>query len=167
VLYDAVHKMVALAPLLMGACRFLVYLVAASAGATGVTGYSIWAGLALAAYVVGLSYLARKESFRGPVYYWPAFLLAAPILLALLVDNGSKQWVGCTLSVILAAWTFRALRCTFGAAQPNIGFTVSRLLAGIALVDLLAFADLNTLWTALFVIWFILALVFQRFIPAT
>jgi 4-hydroxybenzoate polyprenyltransferase len=166
-LYDAIHKMVTIAPLLMGACRFLVYLVAASVAADGITGYAVWAGLALAIYVAGLSYLARKESFRGPVYYWPAFLLGAPLLLALLVDDGPKLWDGRALAVILAAWIFWALRYSLGVRQPNLGFTVSRLLAGITLVDLLAIAELSTPWTLLIVLWFVLALIFQRFIPAT
>jgi len=166
-LYNALHKMVAIAPLLMGACRFLVYLVAASVANNGITGYGVWAGLALAVYVAGLSYLARKESFHAPVNYWPAFLLGAPLLLALLVDDGPYRRDGCTLSVILGVWILWALRYTFGQGHPNLGLTVSRLLAAIALVDLLAVADLTTPWIGLFVIWFVLALLFQRFIPAT
>jgi 4-hydroxybenzoate polyprenyltransferase len=166
-LYNALHKMVVIAPLLMGACRLLVYLVAASVTAIGITGYCVWAGLALAIYVVGLSFLARKESLRAPVNYWPAFLLGGPLLLALLVDNGPKQSDGCTLSVMLGVWILWALRYTFGAEHPNLGLTVSRLLAGIALVDMLAVADLGTPWIGFFVLWFVLALLFQRFIPAT
>ena len=153
--------------LLMGACRLLVYLVAGSVAGVGITGYCVWAALALAVYVAGLSYLARKESLRGPVYYWPVFLLSAPLLLAMLVDDGPKKWVGCALCVLLAAWIFWALRYTFGPRQANVGFTVSRLLAGIVLVDLLAVADWSGPWIVLFVIWFILALIFQRFVPAT
>ena len=39
--YDAVHKMVTFSPLLMGACRFFVYPVAASTGAM-VSGWAVW-----------------------------------------------------------------------------------------------------------------------------
>src|SRR5262245_13317017 len=60
-LYDAIHKWITFAPVLMGACRLLVYLIAASIGTEGVTGWAVWCGLALMLYVIGLSYLARGE----------------------------------------------------------------------------------------------------------
>jgi hypothetical protein len=44
---------------------------------------------------------------------------------------------------------------------------VSRLLAGIVLVDLLSVAVIGKPWTAIFPILFLLALLLQRFIPAT
>src|SRR5690242_13328057 len=59
VLYNAFHKQIVWAPVLMAACRFLVYVIAASTAANGVTGWSLWDGLALALYIAGLSILAR------------------------------------------------------------------------------------------------------------
>src|SRR3954463_7659749 len=56
--YDATHKRIAFAPLVMGQCRLLLYLVAASAGADGINGWAVWCGLALAFYIIGLSYIA-------------------------------------------------------------------------------------------------------------
>src|SRR5260221_8315271 len=88
VLYDAIHKRITPGPALMGVCRFLLYLIAASAASNGVTGWSIWCGLALAAYIIGLSFFAKEESTHGPLRYWPAFLMAAPIMVALIMDNG-------------------------------------------------------------------------------
>src|SRR5262249_48645333 len=58
-LYDAVHKKTAIAPLLMGTCRFLLYVIAASASTKGVSGLAIYDGLALGVYVIGLTYVAR------------------------------------------------------------------------------------------------------------
>src|ERR1041385_725387 len=86
VLYDAVHKHVGLSPLLMSACRFFLYLVASSSALQGVTGLAVWSALALAAYIVGLSFLARQESTHGTLNSWPCSLLVAPIVLALLVN---------------------------------------------------------------------------------
>jgi 4-hydroxybenzoate polyprenyltransferase len=43
--YDAIHKVITLSPLLMAACRFLLYPLAASIAIEGVTGWSIWCGL--------------------------------------------------------------------------------------------------------------------------
>src|ERR1041385_286698 len=51
VLYDAVHKRISFAPVVMAACRFLLYLVAASSGFNGVPGLAVWCALALAAYI--------------------------------------------------------------------------------------------------------------------
>src|SRR5437016_1602514 len=58
VVYDAIHKRTALAPLLMAACRFLLYLVAASTAQRGANEPALWRAGALAAYITGISYLA-------------------------------------------------------------------------------------------------------------
>ena len=89
--YNAIHKIMVLAPVIMGGCRLLVYLAAASVGFNGVTGESVWKGLALGTYIVGLSCRARKESAPVRVQYWPGILLAAPVIVAWLVDNGTDK----------------------------------------------------------------------------
>src|SRR6185437_14144237 len=73
-IYDAIHKLVTFSPVFMGACRFFVYPVAASVDGR-VTGWSVWCGLALAWYVIGLSFIARRENARGPIPYWPLIFL--------------------------------------------------------------------------------------------
>ena len=71
------------------------------------------------------------------------------------------------VSAAITLWIVRCLRFTLWSPQRNIGRTVSGLLAGIPLIDLLA------VWTGapeigcVFVGCFVLALLFQRFIPAT
>src|ERR1041384_1474696 len=86
VVYDAIHKILVLAPMLMALCRFFLVLMASASAANGVVGLSIWTGFVLAAYILGLSYLASKESAPGPLQYWPCAFLAAPIILALVVN---------------------------------------------------------------------------------
>ncbi len=172
-IYDAIHKLVAFSPLLMAACRLFLYLAAASATPAGVNGLVLWSAVALAAYVVGLSYLARKESVRAPFEQWPVVLLAAPIALALVVNNREFRTSGLVLSFIVSAWILMALRHTVGRSDPVIGRTVSALLAGIALVDWLAvgwmFIDGRppNQWAGVFALMFVTARLFQRFIPAT
>lgn len=175
-LYNAIHKFAEAAPVLMGICRLLVYLVAASVASPGtvgsaegggMTGYPLWCGLALAVYVMGLSFLARKETRRGPAPFWPCLFLAAPVILAALCDDGPARRAGVILSLVLIVWVLWAVREVLWRPNPNVGYAVGRLLAGIALVDLLAVADLTRPWIALFVIWFVLALLLQRYIPAT
>ena len=164
--YDAVHKAVSLSPLLMGLCRLLVYLIAASAGARGVTGNAIWAGLALASYVVGLSFLARKETTRASIEYWPLLFLCAPLGLAWLVNGGFHQSAG-LIAFCLACWMAWTLRHAFWMPDRNISHTVSQLLAGVVIVDLLSVADLSNPATWIFPPLFISALILQRRIPAT
>ena len=166
VLYDAVHKLIAFSPLLMGACRFFVYPVAASIGA-GVTGWSIWCGLALGLYVVGLSFLARRESARGPIQYWPLIFLPAPIVLAFLMNTGDYRKSAAVLSLVLGLWVLRCLRTILWTLDRQIGRTVSGLLAGIVFVDWLAVADAPRNFGLVFLALFGLAILFQRFVPAT
>jgi|SRR5687768_4849938 len=166
-IYDAVHKIIHIAPVLMAGCRFFLFLVAASAAVEGVTGLAIWTAYALAAYIIGLSYIARKESGRGPLPYWPAYLLACPIVLSLLTNDGDYLWRAIILSLLLGSWIIRSLYHIFWAPVPHIGRTVSGLLAGIVLVDLLAIAGGSAPITLIFVLLFATALLCQRFIPAT
>src|ERR1051325_2967061 len=161
VLYDAVHKAIAFSPVIMAACRFFLFLMAASIGKNGVTGLAVWTALALAFYIVGLSYVARSESNRGPIRYWPCVLLIAPLCLSWLVNDGEFRKQSLLLSVILLFWILRSLNHTFVAADKNIGRTVSGLLAGIVLVDVLASNGCAAGWSLLFALLFGAALLFQ------
>lgn len=166
-LYDWIHKAIAFSPILMAACRFFLFLAASSTGLQGVTGLAVWSAFALAFYIVGLTYVAKSESTRGTLKYWPCLLLAAPLFLAWLVNQGEFKTRSLLLSTILAVWVLRNLRFTYWSADKNIGRTVSGLLAGIVLVDLLALSGGTPLTGFLFLLLFAGALVFQRFIPAT
>jgi 4-hydroxybenzoate polyprenyltransferase len=165
--YDAIHKIFALSPLVMAACRFFLILLAASAGRNGITGPSIWAALALAAYIVGLSYLARKESTLATASLWPCLFLAMPLLLALIVNQGEYFKRTLALCAVAALWMVRCLSFALWSSQRNVGRCVSGLLAGIVLVDLLAAWDGTLATGSTFVALFALAVLFQRFVPAT
>lgn len=168
IVYDIVHKHVAVAPVIMAGCRFWLFLLAASTGTAGVTGYSVWCAFVLAAYIVGLSYIARRESINSPVALWPVPVLVSPLLLALLINNHEYRTTGLLLSALLAVWIIQCVRHTFWTGERNVGRTVSGLLAGIVLVDLLAVLGGGSPWTALaFACLFALALLFQRYVPAT
>ena len=168
VIYDATHKVVTASPWLMGLCRFWVYVIAGSAGATGVNGWPIWCGATMALYVVGLSYVARKESFRGPVPYWPLILLAAPVFLAMLMNPGETRAAAMLLSLVLVLWVVRCVRTIFQAGETNVGRIVSGLLAGIVFVDWLAVApQCPRGLSAVFLILFGATKLLQKFIPAT
>jgi len=167
VLYDALHKRVSFAPVLMGLCRFVLYLVAGSAAANGMNLRLLACAGALFTYIVGLSYVARRESAGGVIRYWPILLLAMPVVVALIFNQGSQIEGALIVSAIFVVWTVRSLRYTLWTDAPNIGRTVSGLLAGIVWVDLVAAANVPREFGAVFVGLFLAALLFQRFVPAT
>ena len=166
-LYDAIHKAVAFSPIIMGSCRLWVYVIAAATGVAGVTGYALWGGVALGAYVVGLSFVARCESLRGRPPYWPIPLFAVPMLLALLLNAGAYRESAALLALVPTLWILRSLRAAYFSGVPSVGRTVSALLAGIVLVDWLAAVNSPRELGAAFVGLFLAALLFQRYVPAT
>ena len=166
-IYDAIHKIFAFSPVLMAICRLLLVLLAASTGEKGITGPSIWASVVMASYIVGLSYLARTESTLVSLRYWPCVFLAAPIVLALIVNQGEHQLRSTLASVAIGLWILRCLWSAYWSPQRNVGRAVSGLLAGIALIDGLSIWDGSRADAGLFVGLFLLALLFQRFVPAT
>jgi len=168
IVYDATHKVITASPWLMGACRFWIYAIAGSTASWGVTGWPIWCGMALALYVAGLGHLARLENSRELIPYWPLALLAAPVVLAMLMDAGENRIPGIWLSLILMLWTARCVRPMFQQGQINVGRIVSGLLAGIVFVDWLAVAPgCPRELSALFLILFGATLGLQQFVPAT
>lgn len=167
-LYDATHKAITASPLLMGMCRFWIYVIAGSTGSWGINGWPIWCGVALGLYVAGLSLLAQRENSRGPLPYWPLILLAVPVFLALLMNPGDNRSKVIGYSVILLLWVARCTRTIFQGSGVNVGRIVSGLLAGIVLVDWLAVAPgcPNALGVV-FLILFGATLGLQHFVPAT
>ncbi len=168
-LYNCFHKAFTASPWLMGLCRFLVYAIAGTTGETGLNGWPLWCGMALAFYVVGLSYVAKRESFRGTVPFWPLLLLAAPIVLAMLMNTGETRKPAVLISLILALWMARCVRTVFQGGETNVGRIVSGLLAGIVFVDWLAVAPQISHTTSgiVFLALFGLTKLLQKFVPAT
>ena len=166
VLYNAVHKRTVLAPALMGGCRFLLYIVAAVAAQGGLNSLVLWRALALSLYVTGLSCLARRESSPGAIQRWPAALLLAPGLIALLTGDLTLAtlWIP---GVILTAWVGWCLGQAWAGSRGGIPRGVAGLLAGIVLVDWLAAAGAGPRIALLFAGLFVLAKVLQRVAPAT
>lgn len=166
IVYNAVHKQTEAAPFLMAACRFLLYLVAGAATLGDLNGLVIWHGLALGAYILGLSFLARGESGAGKVSFGPLLLVFAPLVANVWLNphRNALSWVASAALVVwLGWWVLRLMR----AAKPQIGRVVAGLLAGIVLVDGAAVATLSFGLAVVFVCLFCLALVMQRIVPAT
>ncbi|MGC3958350.1 MAG: UbiA family prenyltransferase [Verrucomicrobiota bacterium] len=166
ILYDAIHKQTEAAPFIMAACRWLLYLVAGAATLHHLNPPVIWHGLGLAAYIVGLSFLARGESGSGKPSLWPLLLVSVPIIVNLWMEPQRSvfSWLG---AIGLVAWLLWCVRRLRQEAKPNVGRVVAGLLAGIVLVDCVAVATLSFGVALVFVCLFFLALVMQRIVPAT
>jgi hypothetical protein len=166
-LYDAIHKLTVFSPVLMAFCRLFLFLAAAASGSYGINGLAVWSAVVLACYIVGLSYIAKQESSQGLLRFWPSLFMATPVVLAVIVNANGYKLAAWWFSALLIGWVLWCLQFTFWSAQRSIGRTVSGLLAGIVLVDLLALAGGSPQLTVIFLLLFGAALAFQKFVPAT
>ncbi|HVV71803.1 MAG TPA: UbiA family prenyltransferase, partial [Verrucomicrobiae bacterium] len=160
-LYDAVHKKTNLAPLLMAGCRFLLYMAAASAAAPAAMP-KVWlhAGV-LGAYIVGLSYIARRESTSAHPVTWPVPLVFLPVFISV-ADGPLPDWFGWARALgagLWVSWSVYSLGRVVPGALPR---GVAGLLAGIALLDWLAASAHSPIAGLICVGLFLLALLLQR-----
>jgi hypothetical protein len=126
----------ALSPIVYGLFRCSLYLLAASVGLEGITGWSIWCGLAMGCYVAGAGYLEPATPNRKRA--WAMLLLAMPVFLALLMDTGPFRESGLLLSLMVLLWVLRGLRPVLWPVEPGQSTSPRELLTGIVLVDWLA-----------------------------
>jgi 4-hydroxybenzoate polyprenyltransferase len=134
VLYDAWHKGNALSPLLMAACRAMVYVVAGLAIA-GALNDELWGAAAmLLVYVVGLTQVAKAER-GGLAARWPVIAVLAP------AAYWAKELPDAAVALLIAAfvvWVGHALWLVL--SRHRIGAGVVSLIAGIAIYDALVVA---------------------------
>jgi len=167
VAYDLHHKANPFAPVVMGACRALVYGATAAVLSGGVTIFVAVAAVAIAAFVAGLTYAARQESLDKIGNLWPLALLVAPMLVAIGVF---RQGPGAmAVYLLLAVWIAAAV---YLLARRPVAGSVSRavgwLIAGISLCDAAILASTGAIMPALAAIGgFVLTLVAQKYVPGT
>lgn len=180
VVYNLHHKNNPLGPLVMGACRAVVYLttgVAVAAGSfAGAQPGASWAimvaALVIMTHVAGLTYAARTEAFDRVERLWPLLLLAVPFGGSIaLVGSGT----GLSLAMVFAGLALLtadvlAVQCLRRrATSPGaVSRAVSLLIAAISLVDgLLASAVAGWTAVAIGIVGFGLTLTLQRAVPGT
>jgi hypothetical protein len=168
VLYDAWHKGNVFAPVIMGLCRALVYLVTGAA-VSGEIRFALIAGaMALAAHVIGLTYAAKQENLNQVGRLWPLAILAGPLLLA--VPGISSGWLVVVGCLLLGAADIAAVRLLGRRAAPDaVPRAVSMLIAAICLVDALAVAQPGggILLACICASGYPLTRLFQKVIPGT
>ena len=170
VAYNLIHKHTVLGVPLMAACRTAVYLVVGSAALTGVTP-SIWgAGILMFFYVLGITALARNESTSLKASAVGYAFLVVPMIGALYVAGPPFETLFPVSFCLAALW----MAMTFSRARKSgtfiVGKTIGPLLAGICLIDLAILNSMHLvsfLTMGLFLSFFALALLAQRYVPAT
>jgi hypothetical protein len=167
VAYDRFHKGNPVSPVVMGACRMLVYLAAAAAVTGDVPGSVVSAGLALLAYVAGLTYAARQESLDRVGNLWPLLVLSAPMILATPALAGGVGAVA--IYLMLIGWTaFAVYQLARRPAPGAVPRAVGALIAGISLVDAALMASVGAVVPALIAVaGFGATIVLQKFIAGT
>ncbi len=174
VLYDLYHKQWAGSVIIMGACRLLLYMMAASAVVPFnpdsfmlVLPYAV----ALGFYIVGITVAARLEH-KGGVLPVPTAMLAFALLYTPAIfcamrfasSGGSLMQVGVLgVFALLVAYATQSLR----KGGPAIGKAVGWLLAGIVVVDALAVATVSVPLTLGFIALTPLLRLWQRWVAAT
>jgi hypothetical protein len=162
VLYNWHHKANPLSPVVMGLCRFMVYVAAGVA----LAGDAPWLGAALLlSYLIGLTYAAKQEHLNELGSAWPLACLALPLAYGItLLGTG---WLTVLIWLGLAAWVLWALSFLF--RQPRVvPRAVVSLIAGISLLDALLCVGSGAPGVAMLcVAGFALTLALQRVVPGT
>ncbi|MFY7817036.1 MAG: UbiA family prenyltransferase [Akkermansiaceae bacterium] len=201
--YTLLHKRHSFSIWIMGACRAGLYALGLGAMSPGFgilrdffSSWQEWEGLALAGvilipllgmltYIAGISLLARFESRPvelGSMKWLAALLLLFPVLTHMtpwaagqsLGFPFSHTWIGACGLLPLLGWTLFVV-----CSSAGVGKKVARLLAGIALVDLVYMFSMcwalyamvgysPVLWfPSISLLAFLLALLLQKVAPAT
>jgi 4-hydroxybenzoate polyprenyltransferase len=168
VAYDLWHKRHPCVLGLVAGCRFLLYLLAGIAAVGTASPRLLTAAGGLAAYVLGISLLARHESGMSRPSKWPLVLLALPVVTAGLNTSAGAFGVTIFAMVLFIAWLVATLGPLW-RAKPQTGRGISWLLAGLVLADGLQVSTVQPSWTQAVVLTglFGLTLLLQRRIPAT
>ena len=173
-LYDFYHKPWSGSVFIMGSCRTLLMLAAASAAphtmCWSASHEVIVKSVALGGYIVGVTLIARHESKPAAssriMFGIGAFGLACPLLAGLTYCVLTEHYIMASF-VMYPALVIRHATILMRRGGPSIGRAVGLLLAGIVLVDALTVATADLYAPFAFVAGFPLLLLWQRKIAAT
>lgn len=173
--YDYLHKKWPGGFILMGGCRLFLWLTASTTGGiSAVTPQAYLWGLALFAYVMGISLFARGESQKQkkPNRLSVILLFSTPLLaLAGLIYWHQIDPIRQTLTNLtglLAVWiAFYSIQRMRSSENGAIGEGVSLLLAGICALDAIAISFYFPALTVPFLCCVSLALLLQKKFAAT
>ena len=164
--YDWHHKANPLSPVVMGVCRMLVYLCAASAFVAPPPAPVLVGALVLLCYLIGLTYVAKQENLGEVRNLWPLAFLAVPVVYGVAAAGVSAaSWIALAVFV---GWMAFALYLVRRRGPGDIPRAVVSLIAGICLLDAVLLAGAGApAQAALAGGGFVLTLVLQRFVAGT
>ncbi len=167
VLYDAWHKSNPLSPVVMGACRALVYTTAALCVASPLGGTVLLGAAMLLCYLIGLTYVAKQENIGEVRNMWPLAFLAAPVVYGAVLASETGLLVLGPLAAFVI-WMLYALRLVRRRGPGDIPRAVVSLIAGMCLFDAMVVTAMGEPTLALVAAGgFLLTLAFQRWVPGT
>ncbi len=163
--YNWSHKGNPMSPLTMGLCRLLTYVAAGLAATALLSGPLLYAAIMSLCYLIGLTYVAKQESFGSVRNLWPLLFLAAPVVYGVLHARGPAAWIAVAT---MTCWILASLSLLRGQRRVAVRQVVVSLIAGIALLDAM-FLALSGRITAAAVaaLCFVATLVSQRWISGT
>ena len=166
VAYNRWHKENSFSPLVMAACRALVYLGAGFA-VVAPPDSRLYAGAAvLAVYLVGLTYVARRETLGDLGSLWPLALLGLALAGTAALAVGETVAFG--LLALLAAAVLWGLALLARRRAGDIPAAVIVFIAGISLLDATLIAGVGESAVALVAaLGFPATLMAQRIAPGT
>jgi 4-hydroxybenzoate polyprenyltransferase len=166
VLYNAWHKNNPLSPVLMGLCRVLVYISAATAIVAAPDANLLLAALVLLSYLIGLTYTAKREHLNELGSLWPLAALAVPVGFGVtLAVQVPLVW---PFLLLFAGWILYALRLLRRRARGDVPRAVVSLIAGISVLDAMILCAAGATGLAVVAVAaFALTLAMQRLVSGT
>jgi len=166
VVYNIWHKENPLSPFIMGLCRMFVYIT---------TGYSLMpepaadlfiAALVTLSYLIGLTYIAKKENDNRFSSLWPIAFLVAPVIFGLVHSPSSPPTL--LFTALFAIWLLYSLQFLLNSAKRNVPKSVISMIAGISLVDAIYVSAMGVpILGIAALVMFALTLFLQRYVAGT
>jgi hypothetical protein len=164
--YDAYHKQNPLSPLLMGACRVMIYVAVAYCVSPRLSAPVLLGAAALWCHLIGLTYAAKQEALNRLTRIWPLAFLALPAAYG--VYLALAQPLVWPFLLLFVAWVVYALGFLRQGPKRAVPQAVVRLIAGISLLDAMLIASTGAAWWALAAAALCgVTRLFQRVVPGT
>ncbi len=146
--YNWRHKNNSVAPLVMGACRAMIYVVVAFSVADVIPPQTRTMGGLLMIYIAAVTWLARDEANADAA---PSKVAAVGVMWipVLLVGISVRHPVALCVNVAFLLWVTLSLRNVLLRPGAPIGPTIGKLLAGMCLFDGIIVAAVAPAWTPL------------------
>lgn len=162
--YDASHARDPLSPLVLAACRVLVYVTAALAVTAALSPTVVDGSLVVFAYVTATGYLARSPARGGLADLWPLALLIPALVYPITGVKGNP--IAAVVYVAFLWWVLHTAWLVARPGRPDPARAVPRLVAGLALLDAVLMASVGAGSLAgVAVVAFLAALALERVMP--